>query len=134
MTAIVNESTSGPEFLRRTAWVALWTGIVAALAVAYRWDWRTGSGFLTALGWALANFAVLAAILTTATRPGGGSKGRLAALMAVKLIGLYGLAAVILWKRWFPILAFVGGFTWPLLVVLLRALGGLGWGRKKTTV
>lgn len=133
MTAIVNESTSGPEFLRRTIGVALVTGIVAAFAVAYRWDWRAGSGFLTALLWGLANFMGLAAILREATRRGGGSKGRLATLVALKLIGLYGLAAVILWKRWFPLMAFLGGFTWPLLVIFLRALGSLWWGKNRAS-
>ena len=136
MFADVRPYLGSPMLAVWTLYLAFGTivGIGAGLVVAYHWDWQTGSGFVTALGWSLVNFLVLAAILKTATKPGGGSPGLLVALVTLKLIGLYGLAAVILWKRWFPLPAFLGGVTWPLLVVLLRAVSGSLWRRGKTTV
>jgi hypothetical protein len=78
-----------------------------------------------ALGWSLANFAVLAVILRTVTDPKGVRTGRLIGWVALKIVGLYGLAVWVLLHRWFPLLAFLAGFSWPLVVVVLRALGPL---------
>ena len=103
--------------------MSVWTGLVLGLAAAVLWDWQTASGFVVALFWGLANFAVLAVILKTATNPGGFHAGRLVGWIALKIIGLYGLAALVLMYRWFPLPAFVAGFSWPLAVSLLRALG-----------
>jgi hypothetical protein len=121
----VKESTRTPDFLTRTAFAALGTGLVIGLALAAKWGWSTASGFVVALAWGLANFAVLAAILKTATDPDGIRVGRLAGLVALKLFGLYTLAIWILLHRWFPLGAFAGGFSWTLLVGLLRAVGSL---------
>jgi hypothetical protein len=125
LTNLVKESTSQPDLLRRTAVVAAWTGIVLGLAVAWRWGWTAGTGFVLALGWSLANFAVLAAILKTATHPEGVRVGRLALWIVLKLVGLYGLAIWVLVHRWFPLAAFAAGFSWPLAVGFLRAVGSL---------
>lgn len=121
----MKESTRDPDFLKRTAIAALATGLVLGLLVAAKWGWDAGSGFVFALLWGLANFAVLAAILKTATDPEGIRVGRLAGLVALKLLGLYTLAIWVLLHRWFPLSAFAGGFTWTLLVGFLRALGSL---------
>jgi hypothetical protein len=122
----VKESTSKPDvFLRRTALAALWTGLVLGSGVAWRWGWDAGAGFVLALIWGLANFAVLAAILKLVTEPSGVRVGPLVGLVAVKLIGLYGFAAWVLFRGWVPIPAFVAGFSWILAVTVLRALGTL---------
>ena len=119
----MKESTNSPDFLSRTALLSVWTGLLLGLAVAIRWDWETASGFVVALFWGLANFAVLAVILKTATNPDGFHTGRLAGWIALKIFGLYGLAILVLFYRWFPLAAFPAGFSWPLAVALLRALG-----------
>lgn len=121
----MKESTSGSDFLIRTALAAVWSGLVLGLAVAWRWGWDAGSGFVLALFWGLANFAVLAAILKAATTPGGVRVRPTVGWILVKIVGLYGLGIWLLLHRWFPIPAFLAGFGWPLAVGLLRALGGL---------
>ena len=126
------ERASGPAFLRRTVLVALVTGVGIGLLVALRWGWGAASGFVVALLWSLANFGALGAILREITRPGGSRKGFLISLVILKLVGLYGLAAVLLWKRWFPVTAFLAGFSWPLAVVLLRSVAGIWWGKTET--
>ncbi len=128
----MKESTSGPDFLRRSALAALVTGVLVGLGVAWHWGWAAGSGFAASLLWGLADFTVLAMILRILTGQGSRNKTALAALVFLKLVGLYGLALLLLWKRWFPLPAFLAGFSWPLFVVLLRALGGLWWGKPRT--
>jgi hypothetical protein len=78
-----------------------------------------------ALLWGLANFAVLAAILGIATDPKGIRVGPLVGLVVLKLFGLYTVAIWVLLHRWFPAAAFAGGFSWTLMVGLLRAVGSL---------
>ena len=99
--------------------------MVLGLAVAWRWGWDAGAGFVLGLMWGLASFAVLAGILRIATDTSGIRVGPLVGLVAIKLIGLYGLAGWFLFQGWVPLLAFVAGFSWILAVTVLRALGGL---------
>jgi hypothetical protein len=95
------------------------------LAVALRFGWAAGTGFVAAMFWGLANFAVLAAILRDATDPAGVRKGRLLGWMVLKIAGLYGLGILGLIQGWFPIAALASGFGWPPAVGLLRVLGAL---------
>jgi hypothetical protein len=129
----VKERTSGPEFLRRTAVSALVSGIVLGLALAVRFGWLAGAGFVAAMFWGLANFAVLAAILRNATDPAGVRKRRLLGWVVLKALGLYGLGIWVLIQGWFPIAALASGFGWPLVVGLLRVLGALWSSRGDAT-
>lgn len=128
----MNERTSGPNFLVRTGLVALVTGVLIGLCVAWLWGWRSGAGFTVAVLWSLANFAVLAALLREITSREGIHKGRVAAWAALKVVGLYGLGVWILFQQWFPPIAVMAGFTWPLAVVLLRSLGAIWWSKAGT--
>ncbi len=123
----MKERTSGPNFLVRTGLVALVTGVLIGLWVAWTWGWRSGAGFTAAMLWSLANFAVLAALLREITSREGIHKGRVAGWAALKVVGLYGLGAWVLFQQWFPPIAVMAGFTWPLAVVLLRSLGAIWW-------
>lgn len=120
----MKESTSDPAFLQRTAIASLLTGVVVGLVVALRWDWVAASGFMVALLWSVANFALLAGIIKSATHPDGMQTGRFAALVGVKL-GFYAAAVLILLNRWFPVPVFIVGFSWPLVVGILRGVAPL---------
>jgi hypothetical protein len=124
LSDFVKKSTSDPEFLRRTGLASLLTGVLAGLVIALRWDWVGASGFMVALLWSVANFAVLAGIIQAATHPEGMRSGRVAMLAAVKL-GFYAAALVILMNRWFPVPFFIVGFSWPLVVGVLRGIAPL---------
>jgi hypothetical protein len=119
---LVKESTNQPDFLKRTAIVALVSGVVAGLFLAMYRDWAAGSGFVLAVLWSLGNIAVLAGILRTATNPVGLRKRKLVGLIALKLIGFYGVAIWVLIHRWFPLGVFAAGMGWPLLIGAFRAL------------
>ena len=121
LVELVKESTNRPDFLQRTAIVALVSGVIGGLFLAWIRDWATGSGFVLAVLWSLGNIAVLAGILRTATNPAGMNKRKLIGLVGLKLIGFYGVAVWLLIHRWFPLGAFAAGMGWPLLVGALRA-------------
>lgn len=121
----MKESTSDPAFLMRTGLATILTGVVAGLVIALRWDWAAASGFMVAMLWSVANFAILAAIIKAATHAEGMQTGRFAGLVAIKLVGFYGVALLILLNRWFPLPVFIAGFSWPLVVGVLRAVAPL---------
>lgn len=121
----MKESTSGPEFLKRTAVSSLVSGIILGLAAALWFGWTVGAGFMAAVLWGLANVALLAAVLTSATHPTGLRKGPLLGWVVLKVVGLYGLGVFVLVGGWFPVAALAAGFGWPLAVALLRAVGVL---------
>jgi hypothetical protein len=98
------------------------TGVVGAVAVTARWDTATGLGFAAGLGWGVANFWALAFLLRAAT--GTVSRGRVPGLIGLKL-ALYGLGGAALLLRWFPPPALIAGFTWLLVVLVLRAAGAM---------
>ena len=125
----MKKATSPSHFLTRTAEITLVTGLVAALAVAARFGFPAGAGFAFALVWALANFFLLAAILRAATDPRGPRKKRLLLLVPLKIFGVYGLCLWVLYRGWFPLPALGAGFSWLLVVIFLRAVGELWWGR-----
>ena len=120
----MKESTSDPAFLSRTGLASLLTGAVAGLVIALRWDWSAASGFMVALLWSIANFTVLSGIIKAATHPEGIRTGRFAALVAVKLT-LYAAGLLILLNRWFPVPVFIAGFSWPMVVGILRGISPL---------
>ena len=86
----MKESTSDPAFLKRTGFASLVTGVVAGLVIALRWDWAAASGFMVAMLWSVANFAILAAIIKAATHPGGMQTGRFATLAGQRQLQLGG--------------------------------------------
>jgi hypothetical protein len=121
----VKQSTSGSGFLKRTAISVLISAIVLGIAIAWRFGWAAGAGFVAAAFWGLANFAVLGVILRTATDPGGVRRWPLVGWVLLKVFGLYGLGVLVLMAGWFPVPALAAGFGLPLVLVLLRALGTL---------
>jgi hypothetical protein len=130
LVGLVKESTNPHDFVKQTAVATLWSGILAGLVVAWQWGWSAASGFEFAVVWGLANFAVLAVILRNATRPEGARVASLAGWVALKLIGLYGLAILVLLHRWFPLGAFAVGMGWPLVIIALRSLAPAGLPRR----
>lgn len=122
MTDFVKDGTSDPRALVRVGWVSLGTGLLWAALIATRLDPLAGLGFAGALVWALANFGVLGAILRAVSDPDGPHKKQLAILVPLKLFGLYGAGIWVLMQGWFSLEAVAAGFTWPLVVLLFRAL------------
>ena len=115
---------TGQAFLKRTSWAVLITGAVAALVVAVRWGSSAGLGFLIGLVWGLGNFWGLAWVTQALAHPT--NPDRVKALRAgfFKFF-LYAAGILLLWWNAFPLLALVSGFSWLLVVLVLRAGGAM---------
>jgi hypothetical protein len=74
----------------------------------------------------LANFSALGLLLVLATTPGPTPKLRIALVGAAKAVVL-AVGFLALAGTWVPVAWFAAGFTWPLVVILLRALGWMWW-------
>ena len=111
----------GLEFLARVRRSSIVAGLVVTLAVAAAGPWAQAGGFAAGLAWSLANLALLQFVVVTMTGPERGTSrafGRLALAFAASL-ALFGAGAFLLVKL--PTLALAAGFTFPLLVIVLKA-------------
>ncbi len=126
------QKTNGFEFLRRTLWLTVVTSAVIGVAVASRWGWPHGSGFLFGSFWALANFTLLGSLLVLMTSQGEKNPAALAGLGLLKL-GVLTAGGVALFKGVVPGPSFAAGIGWPLIVILLRSIGAQWWRRQYTS-
>lgn len=116
---------SGPrsETIRRILITTAWLGALVALVawVYFGWPWALGFAGGTLVGMSNIFFLSLLSqmILTTGKR----NKGAIAAVVALKILVVYGgLAALLLWHL--PsALSVVAGFSVVLLVIVLKAAG-----------
>ena len=124
----VRNEASRFHFLKRTVILALATGVIAGWVVASRWGWTEAAGFMAGCLWGLANFAVLGVLLVRLTARQAGSRRTLVGWACLKALVLGGgLTALGFFPV--PLLAFSAGFTWPLVVVVLRGAGAMWWAR-----
>jgi|WetSurMetagenome_2_1015567.scaffolds.fasta_scaffold991531_1 hypothetical protein len=102
------------------------TAILAALVALALWvyaGWRWAAGFAGGAVIGAANLVFLTALVREIVRPGRRARGRIAALLAVKVPVVYGgLAGLLIWKAP-PAIAVVIGFTLVLVVIVLKAAG-----------
>ncbi len=102
------------------------TAILAALAALGLWvyaGWRWAAGFAGGALIGAVNLVFLTALMREIVRPGRRARGRIAALLAVKVPVVYGgLVALLVWKTP-PAIAVVIGFSLVLVVIVLKAAG-----------
>jgi hypothetical protein len=102
------------------------TAILAALVALALWvyaGWRWAAGFAGGAVIGAANLVFLTALMREIIRPGRRSRGRIAALLAVKVPVVYGgLVGLLVWKAP-PAIAVVIGFSLVLIVIVLKAAG-----------
>lgn len=120
----MKKGTSPDATLTRTLWLTAITGALWALAVAVRWDARTGLSFTIGLAWGIGNFLALAALMRLKLARRKPSGGAVAAALAFKIL-MYAAGIALLVSGRFSIGAFSAGFSWLLLAIVLRAVGEL---------
>ncbi|MCK4304975.1 MAG: hypothetical protein KAY24_12125, partial [Candidatus Eisenbacteria sp.] len=114
---------SGPDAVRRILISSTWFGAVVILAawVYFGWPWALGfaGGVLVGGGNLFFLAALIREIITTQKR----NFQRIALLLAIKVMVVYGgLAVLLIWKVP-PVLSVVAGFSLVLVVITLRAVG-----------
>lgn len=111
----------GLEFLARVRRSSIVAGLVVTLAVAAAAPYTQAAGFAAGLAWSLVNLALLQFVVVTLTGSDRGTSrafGRLGAAFAASLV-LFGAGAYLLFQL--PTLALAAGFTFPFLVIVLKA-------------
>ncbi|MBM3318906.1 MAG: hypothetical protein FJY75_13745 [Candidatus Eisenbacteria bacterium] len=109
------------RILTTTAILAALIGL--ALSVYAGWAWAVG--FLGGAAAGGLNLAFLSGLAGEIVRPGPRRKWRIAVLLALKMPVVYGgLAGLLLWKA-LPVTAIVLGFSFVLIVIVLKAAGRL---------
>ncbi len=100
-------------------------GALVALVAASLAGPRAALAFAAGVAWSLVNLALIGVIVREfVTPPGQPTRtGRVIAALVVKLPLLYGAgAALLVWGR-LPAGWMATGFTWPFVVLFLKALG-----------
>ncbi len=111
--------------LERTRRRSIQFGLLVALATASLAGPRAAAAFAGGAAWSLVNLGVIGVIVRTVIVPPGRPRARrrLVAALVVKVPLLYGAgAAMLVWGR-LPAGWLVTGFTWPFVVLFLKALG-----------
>lgn len=110
------------DFLARVRRSSLIAGLVVALALATVLPLRAAGGFAAGIAWCLVNLRLLEALvvdLTGAERKSGEAFRR-QIFAGLGMLGWFGVGAALLFTL--PPIALAAGFTFPFLVLLLKAL------------
>lgn len=111
----------GLEFLARVHRSSIVAGLVVTLSVAAAAPYALAGGFAAGVAWSLVNLALLQFVVVTMTGPARGTGAafqRLGLAFAGSLV-LFAAGAFLLTKL--PIAALAAGFTFPFLVMVLKA-------------
>jgi F-type H+-transporting ATPase subunit a len=111
----------GLEFLSRVRATSLWMGAIASLFAITLRGFGPGLGLFAGIAWCLVNLALLQMLVVATTGPGRGEpRGVARAAIAIGgMLGLFAAGAFLLMKL--PPIWLVAGFTFPFLVLVLKA-------------
>ena len=112
----------GREFLGRVRNTSIITGLLIAWIIGAQWELAAGAGWLIGCAWTIVNLHFIGVIVRIALS--GKPNSRLHATLAtiVKVPVLYGIGFLLLSSGWFPVVALLAGFMWPLIVSTLKIL------------
>jgi hypothetical protein len=116
-------SATDPGFLRRVRKTAIVLGIGVAAPIATYQGLVPAAGWLLGVGWSVVNLAATESIARLVLTLEPRSKAQIARRLAVKFGLLYGVAVVLLALLHVPALWWAAGFTWPLFVAIMKAVG-----------
>lgn len=109
------------------------TGLALFALITTYFGFSAGAGFVVGCVWSLTNLLFIGLSVEALLARQG--KLRMVVIALVKVPVLYAIGFGIIWFGYFPIQALLAGFTWPLVVITLKAAGrlilGLDDARKK---
>jgi len=82
-----------------------------------------GLGFILGAAWGIGNLYLIKRLIELSVRLEGRDLAAVVILVLVKFPLLYGLGYLILSRSWYPFWAPVIGFSLPLAVIVLKAIG-----------
>jgi F-type H+-transporting ATPase subunit a len=110
-------------FLRRVYFMSALVAVLGGLLASQRLSSAWGLGFFLFALWSTANLWALAQLLRLVVRPAGRQPLAILVASTVKLPILYGVGAWIALSGRFPVTSLMAGFSVPLAVIFLKAVG-----------
>lgn len=111
------------EFLARVRRASIATGAVLGVFVAVYVGLGAGAACAAGIAWSLVNLHFIAELIKRVITNQERSKRGIVAVLLVKFPALYGMGFLLLWIGQLPPLWLVAGFTWPFVVLALKAFG-----------
>ncbi len=110
-------------FLARVRKQSIITGLVLALPISLYFGMETGGGWIAGLVWSLVNLVFLSQVIKGVVTADDRQLGPIMIALLVKFPILYVSGFFLLRSEWFSVLGLVLGFSWPLVVMVLKAAG-----------
>ncbi len=115
----------GLEFLDRVRKTSILSALIVSLITWAYGGLSPAVAFLLGCAWSLVNIHVITVLVRLVFSDPEKRKRRIALVMIVKIPALYAAAYLLLEISAIPVVGLLAGFTWPLLVVGLKAAGRL---------
>lgn len=110
-------------FLARVRKMSAIVGAIAAVPVATYWGLWTGAAWIAGVAWSLVNLFFIGEVIRNVITAEERNMLRILVAVAIKFPVLYGVGFVLLWVEQLPVGALVAGFSWPFVVMVLKAAG-----------
>jgi hypothetical protein len=110
-------------FLARVRKMSIITGAIVSVAVATYWGISVGAAWLAGTAWSLINLFFIGEVIKNVITAEDRQLTRILVVVVIKFPVLYAVGFLLLWSKQLPVLGLVAGFTWPFLVMILKAIG-----------
>ena len=109
--------------LARVRKTSIITGAVAAIFIATYWGINIGAAWLAGVAWALVNLYFTGEVVKSVITAEDRNLARILVAVFVKFPVLYAAGYLLLWIEQLPVIGLVSGFTWPFVVLVMKAAG-----------
>ena len=109
-------------FLRSASHLAWGSLLVFTPLAALAWGWRAGVGFACGVLWSLANVWIITSLTRPLVHPHRMPIWNTAGLWVVKVPVLYAVGAMLILSPWSSGLAFLAGFSWWFVLLIVSAM------------
>lgn len=110
-------------FLARVRKMSIITGAIVTIPVATYWGLGMGAAWLAGVAWSLVNLYFVGEVIKHVITAEERQLTRILVAVVIKFPVLYAVGFLLLWLKQLPVLGLVAGFTWPFLVMILKAVG-----------
>ncbi len=115
----------GPDFLARARKTTIVTGLVLFPVIATYFGLGHGAAWVLGCAWSLVNLYFIGLLVDVVLRRAGNNRGRILLAAFVKVPVLYTVGFVLMKTAQLPLVALLVGFSWPLVVIVMKAAGRL---------